>query len=151
METTTTTTLQPIEAMILQTSFDRLEGASEPFADLFFARLFQLEPALRDLFPNDLYRVKRALMTMLAFLVGTPDRPDEWQTEVESLGRRHFGYGVEAKHYQIFGQALFWTLEKGLGEDFTFQTLRAWQNRYAELVSVMQTAPAGKDIPIIGP
>jgi hemoglobin-like flavoprotein len=38
---------------------------------------------------------------------------------VKALGARHSGYGVAAAHYAIVGEALLWTLERGLGEGFT--------------------------------
>lgn len=142
METTITPALQTKDSVLVQTSFAKLETAAEPLTDLFFARLFQMEPAFRDLFPNDLRPVKRALMAALARLVREADSSDEWHPEIEQLGRRHLGYGVEAKHYHIFGQAFFWTMEKGLGEDCTLETLQAWQHWYTQLVSIMQPAQA---------
>lgn len=142
MEITLTPARQTTDYVLIQTSFAKLETAAEPLADLFFARLFQMEPALRDLFPNDLRPVKRALMAVLARLAREADGSAEWLVEIEQLGRRHLGYGVEAKHYRIFGQAFFWTMEKGLGEDCTLETLQAWKHWYAQLVSIMQTAQA---------
>ena len=36
---------------------------------------------------------------------------------VQDLGKRHVGYGVKDAHYDKVGEALIWTLEKGLGDD----------------------------------
>jgi hemoglobin-like flavoprotein len=57
---------------------------------------------------------------------------------VEELGRRHSGYGVQNKHYDTVGAALLWTLEAGLGPDFTGEVREAWASVYALLAQVMQ-------------
>ncbi|MFA9474286.1 MAG: globin domain-containing protein [Filomicrobium sp.] len=38
---------------------------------------------------------------------------------MQDLGRKHVDYGVKDEHYQPVGEALIFTLEKGLGGDFT--------------------------------
>ena len=42
------------------------------------------------------------------------DRPDR-----SDLARRHVAYGVQPEHYALVGSALLWTLEQGLGDEFT--------------------------------
>ena len=60
------------------------------------------------------------------------------------MGRRHTAYGVIMPDYQSAADALLWTLEQGLGADFTVQTKDAWVAAYTLLSSVMQ---AGADYP----
>jgi hemoglobin-like flavoprotein len=52
---------------------------------------------------------------------------------VKDLGQRHKGYGVTAAHYAPVGAALLWTLEKGLGPDFTPEVKAAWTETYTAL------------------
>ncbi|MBI3169813.1 MAG: globin, partial [Chloroflexi bacterium] len=40
----------------------------------------------------------------------------------------------------IVGDALLWTLAKGLGEDFTSEVMDAWTQTYITLASVMKNA-----------
>ena len=131
---------QAPQAALVSGSFALLEPNAEPLIDLFFARLFQIEPDLRCMFPNDLHRTKAALVRSLTRLVHAHEYSNEWRTELVRLGARHKQYGVAEAEYQIFGQALFWTLEKGLGQDWTEPTRCAWHNWYAQLVSAMQRA-----------
>ena len=42
------------------------------------------------------------------------------------------------EHYQAVGQALLWTLGKGLGKAFTPETERAWAGAYDVLASTMK-------------
>jgi nitric oxide dioxygenase len=59
---------------------------------------------------------------------------------VRDLGRRHAHYGVEPEHYATVGAALIWTLEQGLGPDFTLATRRAWIAAYSLLAWTMIAA-----------
>jgi hemoglobin-like flavoprotein len=61
---------------------------------------------------------------------------------VQDLGRRHVNYGVTTDHYKPVGEALIWTLEKGLGDAFTPDVKAAWLTTYTTLQSVMTTAAA---------
>jgi hemoglobin-like flavoprotein len=45
-----------------------------------------------------------------------------------------------AEHYQPVGEALLWTLEKGLGADFTLPVKAAWTEAYKTLSGVMIAA-----------
>ena len=61
---------------------------------------------------------------------------------VQSLGQRHMGYGVHSHHYETVGNALLWTLDKGLGEAFTPEVRSAWTSAYLLLANVMQAPGA---------
>jgi len=64
------------------------------------------------------------------------------QGAVEALGRRHAGYNVRDEHYSTVGLALLWTLDKGLGKDFTPDVRDAWAAACAWLAFTMQRAAA---------
>jgi hemoglobin-like flavoprotein len=66
---------------------------------------------------------------------------------VEDLGRRHSRYGVTPEHYKPVGEALLWTLEKGLGPAFTPPVKEAWTGAYTTLASVMTSAAAKASSP----
>jgi hemoglobin-like flavoprotein len=59
-----------------------------------------------------------------------------------ALGARHAGYGVKDQHYKVVGEALIWTLERGLADQFTPEVERAWVRVYLLLAATMQ---AGAD------
>lgn len=126
--------------LLIQQSYAQLAPDAEPLADLFYARLFQLDPTLRRLFIKDLRVQKRLLIQMLDRLVRDLEQPAQWLPVIEALGRRHRDYGVTAAHYETFGSALIWTLEKGLGEGFTFDILSAWVGFYQRIAMTMQAA-----------
>ena len=53
------------------------------------------------------------------------------------MGVRHVDYGVQAEHYDIVGGTLLWTLEQGLGNDFTEEVKEAWTTAYGIISSTM--------------
>jgi hemoglobin-like flavoprotein len=59
---------------------------------------------------------------------------------VSNLGRRHLAYGVTDEHYSSVGRALIWTLEHGLGADFTPEVKEAWTTVYTALADTMKNA-----------
>jgi len=130
---------------LVQASFRQVAPIAESAAQLFYARLFELDPDLELLFKGNLTEQGRKLMQMLGLAVNSLDRMDQLLPVVRSLGTRHVGYGVREKDYDTVGQALLWTLQRGLGEAFTTEVEAAWTNVYATLASAM---PSGTEMPV---
>ena len=133
---------------LVQDSFKQVVPIAETAAQLFYARLFELDPDLELLFKGNLTEQGRKLMQMLALAVNSLDRMEQLLPAVESLGRRHVTYGVRDKDYETVGRALLWTLHKGLGEAFTPDVEAAWGKVYATLASAMQTASVTEAEPV---
>jgi nitric oxide dioxygenase len=127
---------------LVQQSFARVAPIADTAADLFYTRLFQLDPSLRPMFPGDLREQKKKLMTMLTVAVNGLTRLDQIVPAVRELGRRHAAYGVKPEHYDTVATALLWTLEQGLGDAFTPEVRAAWVEVYTLLARTMQNAAA---------
>jgi nitric oxide dioxygenase len=82
----------------------------------------------------------RMLMQMIDFAVKGIDEPDTILPTIQDLGKRHVGYGVKEEYYSTVGEALLWTLEQGLGKDFTPEAKDAWTEAYKLLSGVMISA-----------
>lgn len=125
---------------LVQDSFRKVSPISDHAAALFYARLFELDPSLRPLFKTNLHEQGRKLMLMLATAVNSLGDLESLVPAVQSLGRRHAGYGVKDAHYDTVGEALLWTLRQGLGEDFQPPVREAWTQAYTLLASAMKEA-----------
>lgn len=130
------------QVTMVQESFKKVVPIAGTAADLFYNRLFEIAPDVRSLFPDDLSDQKKKLIAMLATAVTNLDKLDTIVPAVESLGKRHATYGVTDKMYEPVGAALLWTLEQGLGSDFTPPVRAAWTQTYVTLAGVMQKAAA---------
>lgn len=126
------------EITLVQTSFRQVAPGAIEAAALFYARLFELDPALRGLFHGEMREQEQKLMAMLALAVGGLRNPEVLFGSVRALGERHAGYGVRNEHYDTVGRALLWTLEKRLGGDFTPEVHTAWAKVYAMIAAAMQ-------------
>ena len=122
---------------LVRSSFDKLWPVSREFADLFYQRLFQLPPEARPLFKADLEKQKTKLISMIATIVGTVDRPAMFASIVEHLGKRHALFGVEPPYYAPVGHALMWSLQETLGTQFTSSTRDAWTALYDSVYRAM--------------
>ena len=127
---------------LVRASFAQVVPIQDAAADLFYDRLFTIAPQLRELFPTDLREQKRKLMQMIAAAIGGLSHLDRLVPTVKALGARHSGYGVTVAHYAIVGEALIWTLERGLGEAFTPEVRSAWVKVYNVLAATMQAGAA---------
>lgn len=134
--------MTPKQIILIQNSFEQVLPIAEAAAELFYRRLFQLDPSLKPLFRGDMREQGRKLMTMLKVVVNGLHRLEALVPAVQELGRRHAGYGVKDEHYQTVGAALLWTLEQGLGEAFTPETKAAWVTAYTLLADLMKEAAA---------
>jgi hemoglobin-like flavoprotein len=134
--------MTPDQISMVQTSFKKVVPIADTAADLFYDRLFEIAPDVRSMFPDDIKDQKKKLIAMLATAVTNLHQVEAILPAVENLGKRHVAYGVTAKHYEPVGAALLWTLEQGLGPDFTPPVKAAWTEAYMTLSGAMQGAAA---------
>jgi hemoglobin-like flavoprotein len=130
------------QKILVQESFTRVLPIAALAADIFYGRLFQLAPALRPLFSADLEDQGHKLMKMLAYCVGALDDLPVLIPALQDLGRRHGTYGVAEAHYDTVGEALLWTLARGLGDAFTPEVQEAWTELYRVMAATMTGATA---------
>ena len=129
--------MTPEQIALVQSGFPKVAAIRDTAAQLFYARLFQLDPSLESLFHGDIEQQGRKLMDAIAAVVQALNDLDGILPAIQDLGRRHAGYGVDPRHYRTVGAALLWTLEQGLGDDFTDDARRAWAAAYGLLSSTM--------------
>jgi hemoglobin-like flavoprotein len=134
----------PRQIALVQESWKRVQPLADKAAELFYMRLFSLEPSVRRLFKGDMVEQGRKLMSMISVAVNSLARLETIVPAVQALGRRHAGYGVKKHHYTVVEAALLWTLAQGLGEKFTREIEEAWRTAYRVLATTMQSNPEEK-------
>jgi hemoglobin-like flavoprotein len=132
----------PEQISLVQDSFERLAPFADAAAELFYKRLFELDPSVKPLFKGDMGEQGKKLMSMIGTAVKGLNDLDKLVPAVEALGVRHAGYGVVDKHYGTVAEALLWALEQGLGDTFTAEVKAAWTEIYGLLATVMKGAAA---------
>ena len=121
----------------VQDSWNKVIPIADVAGKLFYTNLFEADPTLKPLFKGDIEQQSAKLTAMITAAVSRLDDLDILVPILESLGKRHVGYGVKPEHYQTVGAALIKTLQQGLGQEFTDETKHAWTVVYGVMADVM--------------
>jgi hemoglobin-like flavoprotein len=140
--------MTPDQIALVQGSWEKVKPISDQAAELFYGRLFELDPSLKSLFKGDMKEQGKKLMATLNLAVTSLTKLDTILSAVQDLGRRHVKYGVPLSSYETVGEALLWTLDKGLGDEFTDDVKEAWTLTYVTISNVM--IEASKDVEAAG-
>ncbi len=124
----------------VQRTWELCVPIADAAADIFYTKLFELDPELKALFPSDMAEQKKKLMTMITTAVRSLTNLAALVPVVQALGKRHVAYKVKDKDYDTVGAALLFTLEKGLGAEWTPPVKEAWIGVYGVLSSTMIAA-----------
>ena len=128
------------DILLVQLSWRKVLPNRNAAADVFYQKLFELDPGLRPLFTPDMEHQGARFTQMITAAVRGLDRLDALLPVVRDLGTRHVAYGVRDDHYGTFGMALLWTLEQALRDDFTPEVKSAWIKTYGVLSQTMREA-----------
>lgn len=126
--------------LLLQESWKKVELIATQAAELFYQNLFAADPSLRALFKGDMNVQGKKLMQMIGLAMNNLNHPETLVPALQSLAKRHIGYGVQESHYAAVGAALLKTLGQGLGEDFTPSVKDAWTDAYRFMADTMIAA-----------
>jgi len=134
--------MTPEQAVLVKNTWGMVMPIAPKAAELFYGKLFELDPSLKPLFKGDMTEQGDKLMKMINTAVNGLDRLEAIVPAVQQLGVRHVAYGVKDGHYDTVGAALLWTLEAGLADAFTDEVKDAWATVYSVLADTMKTAAA---------
>ncbi len=136
--------MTPAQVELVQDSFAKVAPISEQAAALFYGRLFDIAPEVEPLFKGDMTEQGRKLMATLAVVVNGLSNLSSILPAASALAKRHVAYGVRPGHYAPVGEALLWTLERGLGAGWTQELAAAWAAAYTTLSQFMIAEAYGR-------
>jgi hemoglobin-like flavoprotein len=123
--------MTPEQATLVQKSFAEVAPIADEAAAMFYRRLFEIAPQVRPLFKTDIRDQGRKLMLTLNVVVNSLSNLPAILPAAGLLAKRHLDFGVTADHYDVVGEALIWTLERGLGPLWNDELAAAWAAAYA--------------------
>jgi len=126
---------------LIKTSWQAAATLGDAVGELFYGRLFEIAPEVKPMF----YRISvkdqsKKLLAMLSYVISKLDKLHDILDEVAKLAQRHVHYSVTPEHYTAVGEALLWTLEKGLADAWNDELKEAWTQCYVTLSSAMINA-----------
>ena len=133
----TVTQLTAEQKRLIRVSFLRVEPALDLVAQLFFLKLFRLDPSLRKKFsgPIEVQARKFAAGAKLAMI--SLGHEDGLAPTLKLLGARHRQLGIRSRHYRTMSRALVWTLERSLEKNFDRDTKDAWNTLLSSFTRIM--------------
>jgi hemoglobin-like flavoprotein len=129
--------MTPEQVKLVQQSFAQVAPIADKAAEIFYGRLFEIAPSVKPLFHGDMAEQRSKLMAALAAVVAGLSNLSSVLPVASALAKRHVGYGARPEHYSAVGEALLWTLARGLGPQWTPEVAAAWTSAYATLSGFM--------------
>lgn len=136
--------MTPDDIKLIQVSWAKVKPISETAAELFYGKLFELDPEVKSMFKGNMTEQGRKLMAILNTAVNALNNVEAIVPALQVMGRRHVDYGVKDEDYDTVGEALVWALSEGLKGDFTEDTKTAWIAVYTLVADTMKAAAADK-------
>ena len=141
--------MTPEQIALVCTTWNMLAPNASAAAELFYDRLFKLDPGLRRLFAGTDWNSQRSkLVSAINFAVSSLKQPEQLLPILTDLGARHATYGVKDADYETVGRALIDTLAQGLDESWSADAEEAWKEVYGIVAKTMRdaqrTVPARK-------
>ena len=97
--------MNPEQIELVQSSFEKVKPIASVAAELFYNRLFELDPTTKQLFKGDMKEQQRKLMDTLEIMAKGLSVQEVIVPALRSLGARHAGYGVKVEDYDTVGAA----------------------------------------------
>jgi NAD(P)H-flavin reductase/hemoglobin-like flavoprotein len=136
----------PVATMVrlIRDTWAIVEPNAGRVAEFFYATLFSIAPATRELFPINMQVQRSRLLRALVHVVQMVDRPDDLIPFLRQLGRDHRKFGVVANHYEAVGMALLAGVKQFARGAWTDEVERAWAEAYTIMARAMLES-AGAD------
>jgi hemoglobin-like flavoprotein len=133
--------MTPEQVRLIRESWNSVASIADSAVEQFYNRLFEIDPTTRALFhATNMPEQRKKVAQALSLAVQGVDDLAALTPVLQQLGRSHRGYGVIAAHYNSVGAALLWTLEHGLGPQWTPAMAAAWTELYGHISAVMLRA-----------
>ncbi|NP_001117860.1 neuroglobin-1 [Oncorhynchus mykiss] len=139
------------EKELIRVSWESLGKDKVPHGVIMFSRLFELEPALLNLFhyntncgtiqdclssPEFLDHVTKVMLVIDA-AVSHLDNLHTLEDFLLNLGKKHQAVGVNTQSFAVVGESLLYMLQCSLGQGYTAPLRQAWLNMYTIVVAAM--------------
>lgn len=134
--------MTPEQITLVKESWAKVVPISETAAELFYGKLFELDPQVKSMFKGDMKEQGRKLMAILNTAVNALDNVEAIVPALQDMGKRHVDYGVKDEDYDTVSAALLWTLGAGLKDGFTDEVEAAWTTVYTLVADTMKAAAA---------
>jgi class 3 adenylate cyclase/hemoglobin-like flavoprotein len=130
---------KPDAIFIAQSHLTRIGFAGEEFVRRFYRNLFELKPALQQLFDHiSMPQQHVRFLEFFSWAIRELRHTYRLRERLAEVGARHSQYGVRPEHYETAGAALLAAIAETLAADFDDAARQAWTEVFAILSRGMQ-------------
>jgi hemoglobin-like flavoprotein len=134
--------LTPAQKRLIRESFRKLAPALDLVGQLFYLKLFRLDPSFRARFGGDSKTQGRKFMAAVKLTVISLNHEDGLAPIIKLMGVRQRQMGMKVRDYRTMGKALMWTFEQSLEKRFTRQTKDAWTTFITQVTRILSGSDA---------
>ncbi len=127
---------------LIRTSFLKLAPALDLVGQLYFLKLFRLDPEFRLRFGADPQRQGRKFMAAVKLGIISLNHDDGLAPIIKLLGIRYRQMGLKVRDYRTMTKALLWTFERSLEDKFTPKTKDAWNVLLTQVTRLLSGSDA---------
>ncbi len=134
--------LTAAQKRLIRESFLKVAPALDLVGQLFFLKLFRLDPAFRARFGNDPEKQGRKFMAAVKLGIIALNHDDGLAPIIKLLGVRQRQAGMKVRDYRTMAKAMIWTLERSLEKKFTAKTKDAWSVLLTQVTRILSGSDA---------
>lgn len=127
---------------LIRESFVRLEPAIDLVGQLFYLKLYRLDPSFRARFGGDPEVLGRKFIAGVKLTIVSLKHEDCLTPIIKLLGLRQRQLGMKVRDYRMMSKAWIWTLERSLEKSLTRQTKDAWTVLLGQITRVLSGSDA---------
>ena len=130
------------QILLIKKSWHQFLLNAEENEVLFFNRLFEMAPEVKQLFKGNLKELTKKFTSITTFMVSKLHNFEDALKEVKTIIQRNNQYKLSAEYYAFMGDALLCTLENGLAETWNDELKESWATAYFALADSMVRSEA---------
>ena len=125
---------------LIEHSYPQIEANADRLTTLFSQRIFELDPKLALLLPQELPFRKAMLLTGLSFVVNNLHQLDVMHLRAQALGHRFVKQGLLPAHYELLRCALLESFSQLPSDILCPEARVAWNEICTMLANTMRRA-----------
>jgi hemoglobin-like flavoprotein len=129
--------MTPTQIALVQASWQKVDEKNHEVAQMFYQRLFELAPELRQFYQTDLKECGARLMRNLGMAVTSLGRMDSVMPMLQDFAAQRVEHGIKDGYETVVRNAMLCALEQRLAESFTQDVRTAWNETYSLLTGII--------------
>jgi len=129
--------MTPTQIAVVQASWQKVDAGHHEVAEMFYQKLFELAPELRQFYQADLQEYGSRLMRNLGLAVSSLSRLDSVLPMLQDFAAQRVERGIKDGYETVVRNAMLWALEERLAESFTQEVRTAWNETYSLLTGII--------------